>query len=204
MSAQTASTTGDDPDSRRADGMTIGDPTAPIVVVEYGDFQCEDCAAFTQNDQVKLFREYVATGKIRFAFRPYSFLDAVLSVDADGRVLATGDGESVRAAEAALCAADQGQFWQYHDAIYANHRGENEGVYTRTSLTDMAREIGLDTAAFTTCIDERTHKGDVEALFAEAVRNGATETPSFAIGGNVRPYRGYDDLKAAIDAALAG
>jgi protein-disulfide isomerase len=187
-----------------AEGTIIGDPEAPVTVIEYGDYQCPGCAQFALDDQPRLIEEYVATGKIRLEFRAYSFLDRVLSLDPDGDVSAKGTGESVRAAEAALCAADQGRFWQYHDTVYRNHDGENAGAYSDARLKEMARVIGLDTAAFNTCFDERTHKGAVEALFAAAAKGGVTQTPSFAIDGKVRAYRGYDDLTAAIDSALAG
>jgi protein-disulfide isomerase len=185
-------------------GTTIGDPKAPITVVEYGDFQCPGCAQFAQSDQAKLIQDYVATGKIRFEFHAFPFLDRTLSVSAAGTVSASGDGESVRAAEAALCAADQGKFWEYHDTIYANHNGENQGAYSRNRLVEMAKLVGLDTATFSNCLDQGTHKADVESLYAQAVQSGVTQTPSFAVNGEVSPYNGYDDLKARIDAALAG
>jgi protein-disulfide isomerase len=187
-----------------AEGTIIGDPDAPITVIEYGDYQCPGCAQFALNDQPRLIREYVATGKIRFEFRAYPFLDRVLRLDADGSVSAKGTGESVRAAEAALCAADQGTFWQYHDTIYLTHSGENEGAYSDARLKEMAQVVGLETTAFNSCFEQRTHSEEVEALFAAAVQSGVTQTPSFEIDGKVRPYRGYDDLTAAIDAALAG
>jgi protein-disulfide isomerase len=187
-----------------ADGLAIGDPNAPVTVVEYGDFQCPGCAQFAENDQAKLVQEYVATGNVRFVFSPFPFLDRVLSLNSDGAVSADGDGESVRAAEAVLCAVDQGKGWQYHDTIYANHNGENQGAYSRDRLVEMANAIGLDTGAFATCLDQGTHKADVESLYAQAVQNGVMQTPSFAVNGKVSAYNGYDDLKTRIDAALAG
>jgi protein-disulfide isomerase len=186
------------------DGTKMGNPNAPVTVVEYGDFQCPGCAQFAQSDQAKLIQEYVATGKIRFEFHAFPFLDRTLSLNADGTVTVSGDGESVRAAEAAFCAADQGKFWQYHDTIYANHNGENQGAYSRDRLVQMAKLVGLDTATFSTCLDQGTHKAEVESLYGQAVQSGVTQTPSFAVNGKVSPYNGYDDLKARIDAALAG
>lgn len=186
------------------DGLSIGDPNAPVTVIEYGDFQCPGCAQFAENDQAKLIQDYVATGKVRFEFHPFPFLDRVLSLNSNGTVSAKGDGESVRAAEAVLCAVDQGKGWQYHDTIYANHDGENQGAYSRDRLVSMANAIGLDTATFATCLDQGTHKADGESLYAQAVQTGVTQTPSFAINGKVSAYNGYADLKAKIDAALAG
>src|SRR5262249_52477802 len=120
-----------------SDGLSIGDPNAPVTVIEYGDFQCPGCAQFAQSDQAKLIQEYVATGKVRFEFHPFSFLDRTLSLNPDGSVSASGEGESVLAAEAALSAADQGKGWQYHDTLYANHNGENQGAYSSDRLIEM-------------------------------------------------------------------
>jgi protein-disulfide isomerase len=185
-------------------GTTIGDPNAPVTVVEYGDFQCPGCAQFAQTDQAKLIQDYVATGKVRFEFHAFSFLDRVLSMNSDGTVSAKGSGESVRSAEAALCAADQGSFWQYHDTIYANHNGENKGAYSQSRLEQMAGLVGLDTNAFAGCLDQNTHQLDVETLYKQAVQAGVSVTPSFEINGKVFQYNGYNDLKTRIDAALAG
>jgi protein-disulfide isomerase len=186
------------------DGTTLGDPNAAVTVVEYGDYQCPGCAQFVTNDQQKLINDYVATGKVRFEFHAFPFLDRTLSLNSDGSVSSRGDGESIRAAEASLCAADQNAFWRYHDTIYTNHNGENAGAYSESRLLDMADVIGLDRAAFADCLDSGTHTSDVETLYADAIQAGVQQTPSFAINGKVSVYNGYDDLKAKIDAALAG
>jgi protein-disulfide isomerase len=184
------------------DGTTLGDPNAPVTVVEYGDYQCPGCAQFAANDQQKLIDDYVATGKVKFEFHAFPFLDRKLSLNADGTVSSSGDGESIRAAEASLCAVDQNAFWPYHDTMYTNHNGENEGAYSESRLLDMAAVIGLDRDAFASCLDAGTHKADVETLYAESNQAGVQQTPSFAINGKVSVYNGYDDLKATIDAAL--
>lgn len=185
------------------DGTTLGDPNAPVTVIEYGDYQCPGCAQFFTNDQQKLINDYVATGKVKLEFHAFPFLDRKLSLNSDGTVSSSGDGESIRAAEASLCAVDQNAFWRYHDTIYTNHNGENQGAYSESRLLDMADVIGLDRAAFASCLDSGTHKSDVETLYAEAIQAGVQQTPSFAINGKVSVYNGYDDLKTKIDAALA-
>lgn len=186
------------------DGTTLGDPNAPVTVIEYGDYQCPGCAQFATSDQQKLINDYVATGKVKFEFHAFPFLDRKLSLKSDGSVSSSGDGESIRAAEASLCAVDQNAFWRYHDTVYANHSGENEGAYSESRLLDMADVIGLDRTAFASCLDADTHKGDVQSLYAESIQAGVVQTPSFAVNGKVSVYNGYDDLKTKIDAALAG
>jgi protein-disulfide isomerase len=185
-------------------GRILGDSSAPVTVVEWGDYQCPYCAQFAQQIQPRLIADYVATGKVKFEFRDFAFLDNTLSIGSDGQVEASGDGESVRAAEAAACAADQGKFWIYHDTIYANHDGENEGTSSAERLAEMASLVGLDTTAFNQCLANQTHKTDVEQMFLERNNLGINSTPTFVVNGKVLQIGGYDDLKQAIDTALAG
>jgi protein-disulfide isomerase len=176
-----------------AEGRTLGDPNAPVTVVEYGDYQCPGCGQFAREMEPRLVEEYIATGLVRFEFRDYAFLDQ----------RADGD-ESQNAAAAAFCAADQGAFWPYHATLYANQHGENQGAFTRDRLRDMAAALGLNTDQFATCLDDGTHAADVEASNQSAQELGLGGTPSFVVNGQVIDYSGYDSIAEAIDAALAG
>lgn len=118
----------------QADGRTLGDPNAPVTVVEYGDYQCPFCGEFARDLEPRLVEEYVTTGLIRFEFRDFAFLDE----------RADGD-ESHDAAAASFCAADQGAFWPFHATLYSNQHGENEGAFTRDRLREMATALGLNT-----------------------------------------------------------
>jgi protein-disulfide isomerase len=134
-----------------------------------------------------LVEEYVKTGKVKFEYRDYAFL---------------GD-ESKRAAEAASCAADQGQYWRYHDTIYLNQVGENQGAFSDRRLKQMAERIGLDMDEFNGCFDGGTYKDKIEATAADAQANGITSTPSVLVNGTKLDSFQYDALKAAIEAELA-
>jgi protein-disulfide isomerase len=136
----------------------------------------------------QLVRDYVAAGKVRFEFRDYAFLGK----------------DSTRAAEAAACALDQGKFWEYHETIFANHQGENVGAYSSGRLKEMAGFAGLDEAQFASCLDERAHEGEIAGMVEEARGLGISGTPSFVIDGELVGWRGYEDLRARIDAALQG
>jgi len=170
-------------------GRVMGQEGAAVHVVEWGDYQCPGCGYFTRAVKPQLIQEYVATGKITFEYRDFAFLGA----------------ESTRAAEAAFCAEDQGQFWQYHDTVFLNQRGENQGAFSGARLKEMARQVGLDMEAFNQCYDNRTHKQDVEAMYNEAKQAGVTGTPSITINGQLlQGWNGrWETLKAAIDQALA-
>ena len=100
-------------DDLARDGRTLGDPSAPILVVEYADYQCPFCMGFGLTGLPQLLDDYVATGRVRLEYHHF----VVIGSD-------DPDGESFRAAEAAECARDQGRFWEMHDLLVANSLGE--------------------------------------------------------------------------------
>jgi protein-disulfide isomerase len=176
------------------DGRVLGDPNAPVTLVEWADYQCPFCGTFSREIMPRIIQDYVVTGKVKIDFRDLPFLDTT-----------SGYGESDMAAEAAACAADQGKFWEMHDTIFANQFGENAGAYSKERLIAMAGHAGLDVDQFTECFEKRTHKEDVAAMQAEAIELGITSTPTLVINGKTVRYSGkYEDLAAQIDAALAG
>ena len=105
----------------QAQGLSMGDPNAPVKVEEYGDFQCPACRIFHESQEGQLIEKYIKTGLVYFTYTPFSFI---------------GD-ESVKAAEAAYCAADQGKFWEYHDMLYANQTAENKGDFADSRLMPL-------------------------------------------------------------------
>lgn len=134
----------------------------------------------------QLVADYVETGKIKFEYRDMAFLGA----------------ESNRAAEAAACALDQGEYWQYHETIFLNHDGVNQGAYSNGNLKAMAEGIGLDMDQFNSCFDGNEHEDEITAMTSEARAAGVSRTPSFVINGQLVEYQGYDALRGAIEAAL--
>ena len=90
----------------------------------------------------QLVNDYVATGKVLFEFKDLAFL---------------GD-ESIQAAQAADCALDQGKFWPYHDTLYANQHGENQGSFTTERLKAIAQTVGLNMSTFDHCLESQAHK----------------------------------------------
>ena len=99
-------------------GTAMGDPNAPVLIEVYEDFQCPACRIYS-NDVAPLIAEnHVANGEVYYVFRQYPFIDD----------RAPG-AESDQAANASLCAAEQGRFWDYHDFLFANWNGENQGSF---------------------------------------------------------------------------
>lgn len=170
-------------------GNTMGDPKAPVHIVEYGDFQCPYCLKFWSEAEPQLIEEYVNTGKVFFEFRSFPILGP----------------ESVTAAEGAYCASDQGKFWEFHDTLFTNWTGENVGDFTAEKLSQYARAIGLNLREFESCLSEGKYKGRVEQDKAQGEADGVHATPTFFINGvKVEGAQPYNILKKLIEDALDG
>ncbi|MFU8772841.1 MAG: DsbA family protein, partial [Anaerolineales bacterium] len=115
-----------------ADGTAWGPGNAPVLVEVFSDFQCPFCARFAEEAGYQLQLEYADTGLVRFEYKHFAFLGP----------------ESNLAAEASECAAEQGKFWQYHDTLFENLRGQNQGSYRNPALKAMAAALGLDENSF--------------------------------------------------------
>ena len=169
------------------DGRVIGDPNAPLHLVEYGDYQCPACASFATQVFPELLSSYIAPGKVSFEFRDLAFLG----------------NDSVTAAQAAACAVPQNGFWLYHETIYKNHYGENLGNLSTSRLLDMAELSGLDRDQLAACLDDGTTAAEVQAMHQEATQLGVASTPSFVLNGELIQWQGWDAMKQSLDAALA-
>ena len=175
------------------DANALGDPNAPVTIIEYSDFQCPFCGRFALQTEPLLIRDYVETGKVRLIYRTF------------------GDWigpESLRAAEAAYCAGDQGKFWAFHDALFANQHGENQGAFTRERIEAMAKMLGLDMDAFRKCMDEHKYQKQAMQDLQDGQAAGVKGTPSFIIiapDGSQQFIEGaqpYERFREAIEEAL--
>ena len=172
------------------DGLSMGDPNAPVKVIEFADFQCPGCAGYWAQLEPVVLQNYVETGKVYYTYSPFSFLGAYGSnPDWD---------ESRKAAEAAYCANDQNKFWEMRDYIFANHNGENQGAFARERLLAMAEKLSLDMTTFTECLDSGKYSPTVDEANQFAQDSGITYTPSFSVNGTVVGY----DLLTTLEEAL--
>jgi protein-disulfide isomerase len=165
----------------------LGDPNAKITVVEFADYQCPFCKRYHDAVGPDLLKQYVDSGKIQFVYKHSAFLGQ----------------ESVWAAQAAECAADQDQFWEYHDLLFAKQNGENVGLFTKDKLIAYAKELDLDIAKFEPCLQNDDTLQRVGADTEEGRQVGVTGTPTFFING--KPLVGAQPaevFRAEIDAAL--
>lgn len=178
-----------------AQGTAMGDPNAPVKIDVWEDFQCPACTSYSFIVETKIAEEYVATGVVYYVFHQYPFIDDLAPT-----------AESDQAANASMCASEQGRFWDYHDILYTNWDGENEGAFTDERLITMAEILGLDMDAFEACFAENTYKAQIEQDLKDGKERGVNGTPSVFVNGKaVTPgyVPSYEDMVAAIEAALA-
>lgn len=168
----------EDPNSRftvSADGDPfIGPADAPIVIVEFSDFNCGFCKRFVDNTLQSILNNY--GDQVRFIYRDYPILAE----------------SSLTAALAGECANEQGKFWDFHHALFAN-----QGNFSRDSLVRMAEEVGADTTIFASCLDDQKYMDEVVADYRDAQRIGIRGTPAFFING--RPISGAQAYQVFAD-----
>ncbi|MBE0670881.1 MAG: DsbA family protein [Anaerolineales bacterium] len=168
---------------------SMGDPHAPVYIVEYGDFQCPYCLKFWEETEPQLIKEYVNTGKVYFEYRSFPILGP----------------ESFTAAEGAYCAGDQNKFWEFHDTLFTNWTGENVGDFTQEKLIQYAKALNLNSAKFESCLSEGKYKEKVEQDKAQGDADGVHATPTFFINGlKVEGAQPFEILKKYIEDALNG
>lgn len=176
-----------DPAVETSQDKSLGQADAPVIVMEYGDFQCPACKFFFEGTVKQLKEEYVQTGKVRFVFRQFAFLGE----------------ESQWAAEASECANEQGRFWEYYDKLYIEQNGENVGIFSKDNLKQFAVNLGLDTAGFSQCLDSGRYSEKVKQELMEGQQAGVRGTPAIFVNGLlIENGSSYPTLKAAVEAAL--
>jgi len=149
------------------DDPILGDPNAPVTLVEFGDYQCTFCTRFFKETEPILIEKYVKTGKLKMVFRDFVI---------NGR-------ESQNAAEAAQCAGEQGKYWEYHNRLYSERRGYNVGTFKEENLKRFAQELGLDTEQFNKCYDSGKYRDEISKDYQDALRFGSRGTPTFYLNG---------------------
>jgi protein-disulfide isomerase len=180
----------------RVDGQHLGDPNAPVKVDVWEDFQCPSCMRYSQQVESQVITNYIETGKVYYSYHFYPLIDG-------GNLT----GESHQSANAAMCASEQGRFWDYHAILFANWSGENQGSFSNLRLVAFAENLGLDMNAFNTCFQANRYADFINQDYIDGQAAGVQGTPSVFVDGQiVTPgyIPTYDQLAAAIETALAG
>jgi len=165
------------------DDPAIGPEDAPVLIVEFSDYQCPFCARSALETFPQILETY--EGKIRLVFRDFP--------------LTSIHSNAQKAAEAAECADDQGQFWAYHDILF-----QNQQALDLDSLKAYAQQLGLDTDAFNECLDSGQYASEVQNDLAQGQSYGVTATPTFFVNGRLlRGAQPFSAFRVAIERELA-
>lgn len=167
------------------DGEPLGKASAPVLVEEYGDFQCAPCASFDQ-DAGPTLQKLAAQGAIRFVFHPVAFSGT----------------DAYRAAAAATCAGDEGRFWPFHDRLYLEARqgqGLTPSSLSKAGLIALGAQVGLTDQRFTSCVTHGTYEPWARKATVDATRRGVNSAPVIYVNGRTSTaYLTLDGLLAAI------
>ncbi|MDP3770139.1 MAG: DsbA family protein [bacterium] len=167
--------------------IILGNPSAPVTIIEYSDYQCPFCKRFFDTSLPFIKDEFIATGKVRFIYRDFVFYGQ----------------ESFWAAHAARCANEQGKFWEYHDLLFEQQGEIGSGIFNKENLTAFAQELSLSRADFEVCMDEARYRKQIDASKQEAIKRGVWGTPSFFVNdfGPVFGSHNYRLFKSFIEGA---
>lgn len=172
------------------DDAVLGDPNAPVTLIEFSDFQCPFCRKFYKETLPQIKKEYIDTGKARLVYRdfPLSFHPGAMP-----------------AAEGTECAREQGKFWEMHDVIFDEQEKQGSGTiqFTTDDVKKWAGKISLNTAKFNQCLDSGKYKQEVEKDIADGSAAGVSGTPAVFVNGRLvvgaQPFAAF---KVVIDEEL--
>lgn len=180
------------------EGKGVGDPSAPVKIEAYEDFQCPSCKDYTNSIEPELLQStYISGGQVYYEFKHYPFIDTNSVTK-----------ESHQAANASMCALEQGRFWDYHQMLYENQGAvENGGAFNDKRLQAFAESLGLDMPAFNQCFADDKYSTEIQTEFETGNTLGVTGTPTIIVNGTILTpgfVPTFDEIKTAIDTALSG
>lgn len=163
--------------TQKSEEIILGHPNAPVTMIEYGSYLCGHCVNFARYTMPQIEENYIKTNKVKFIYRSYPPLELGM---------------------AALCANEQGKFWQYHDYLFQRN------IQREEDLKQYALEIGLNGDEFNQCLDSEKYKQKAENWYKLGQEQGIEGTPTFFINdqkivGNLP----YEEFKKVIEEELA-
>jgi protein-disulfide isomerase len=144
----------------------LGNPDAPITIVEFGDYQCHQCYNWFHNTKPAIEQQYIESGKVNLVFVDLAFLGK----------------DSPIAAQASYCAEDQKMYWEYHDLLYTLQESKIDSGWANSErLKAFAFSLGLDVELFESCLDSGKYSKRVSFNTQQAKDHGVRGTPGFFI-----------------------
>ncbi|HEY0604183.1 MAG TPA: DsbA family protein, partial [Herpetosiphonaceae bacterium] len=159
-----------------------GSPDAPVTVIEYGDFQCPSCAAFSQQMEAQFDQQYIETGQVRFIYHDFPLPQ---------------HNYAIIAAAATRAAGEQGKFWEMHDLLFTRQRAWSNSSDIEALLGSYAEAIGLDRQAFEQALASEKYTAQLEAAQQQAQTRGVQSTPTFEVNGQLVSAA---ELQSAVEA----
>jgi len=165
----------------------LGDPNAPITLIEFGDYQCHFCNVHFHNTEHSLLENFIGTGKVKMIFKDFTIIGP----------------DSINAAHGTHCANDQGKFWEYHDILYNNWTGENNGWASSDNLLRFAQEVELNVDQWSDCMIDERYSQIISNSNKDARDLGITGTPAFFVIGpdnkitrisGAQPYESFEKI----------
>lgn len=173
------------PDSGAA--VVDGPEDAPVVLLEFADYQCPHCARLSALPGPAIRRDYVREGLVQWRFYDFPL---------------SSQTNAVPAALAARCAENQGRFWEMHDLLYARQNQWAGSGSPRGHFEDYAEEVGLDVEAWGTCYVERQPLSEVMGSRRFGEQKGVSGTPTVFVNGQRVSDWSYQSLQSVIEAEL--
>lgn len=179
------------PGGAKAEGYVLGNPSAPVHILEFADFECPSCARFSILTEADVRKQIVDAGLASFTFYDFPLPQ---------------HKNTMVAHNSAACAAEQGKFWEMHDRIFNEQdRWNTEATDDPLSLMkDYAQAVGVSVPQWEACVKSRKYQHKIDANQAEGARRNVNSTPSFVIGDKL--FAGslsYDEFKKYVDEAVA-
>lgn len=162
---------------------SAGNSKAAVTIVEYSDYNCSHCRSFNMDTFPRLKADYIDTGQVKYVAYPFALWP-----------------QTVIATEAALCAADQGKFFEYKHALYEK---QGQIAFAEGPLTDLAATLDLNRNSFAQCLSSGAHRAEVETARANAANRGIQSTPIFFVNNQrVEGNQPYEVFKGIIEQEL--
>jgi len=167
---------------------SLGDENAPVVMIEFSDYQCPFCREFYIKKLPKIKEDYIDTGKVRFIFKDFPLVDV--------------HENSLMASLSANCAGSQGKYWEMHDLLYEKVEKWNTDN-AKEDLTKLASSLGLDREKFIACISTASNVDEISEDIQKGRMAGVKSTPTFIINSKrIEGSQAYADFQTVIEGEL--
>jgi len=174
--------------SDNAGHFSLGNKNATVKIAEYSDFQCPFCNRYFTNAFPKILKDYIATGKVYYTYYNYP-LDI--------------HPQAPKAAEAALCAADQNKYWEFHDLLFSNQNLWSGNANDVQFHGTLAQTLGLDTGKFNQCLESGKYASVIEKDVEVGDTKQISGTPTVFINEQrIVGAQDYYNFKKAIEDEL--